>query len=434
MAIATQRPAVVPAELRGLRPAGNYTFDELYRFAQMCHASGLFEDVADAAQAMIKIVKGQELGLPPTTAMAGFDLIKKRLFIKPWIIAAQINACGYGGYKILEQTDQVCTIQFTKKYAGEGWKVCPPVRYTFAEAEAHGLVNRSPHWKASPAHMLYQRAMGRGGAMYFPELLAGLQPPQDDTPITEEQHAGNIRDLFGDDPRGSTPTVPVEAIKSVTPEPLPAENRQETTQQPQGATQGAQPSAWRDTLTAHREQLAGMADRSQASSPLRPLLGQVDAALGDLAYQESQGFTLAGQVLDALYDGAQPAQLHPIWARIAQWYTEAARAEQYAAYQAWACKRYRVATVAQIGEQDLEEMAAKVYATLEPLIVARQQREEDPRANAHAAVSDALGTTDTPRGDVQDQDGSQGASWGPESPNLFEAEEAFAKQKDATED
>ena len=169
--------ALVPTELKGLRPAGAYTFDELYRFAQMCHASGLFEDVTDAAQAMIKIVKGQELGLPPTTAMAGFDLIKKRLFIKPWVIAAQINACGYGSYRVTVQTAEVCSILFQRKYRGEGWRDCPLVSYTWAEAKGQSLVDRSAHWKASPGHMLYQRCMGRGGAMYFPELIAGLQTP-----------------------------------------------------------------------------------------------------------------------------------------------------------------------------------------------------------------------------------------------------------------
>lgn len=190
--------AIMPQELGPLRPAGAYTFDELYRFAQMCHASDMFEDVADAAQAMIKIVRGQELGLPPTTAMTAFDIIQKRLFIKPWAIAAKINACGYGGYEVLEQTAEQCTIQFLRKYPGRGWVYCPPLTYTLAEAEAHGLTKRSPHWRTSPAHMLYQRCMGRGGAMYFPELLAGIEPPLDDTPIPPERHAANVVDLFGD--------------------------------------------------------------------------------------------------------------------------------------------------------------------------------------------------------------------------------------------
>jgi len=191
--------AVVHADLTGVQTSGTQTFDTLYRVAQACYASGLFEDVTDEAQAFVKILKGQEMGLPPTTAMSAFDLIRKRLFIKPWVIAAKINACGYGSYRVQEQSAERCTLLFSRRYPGQGWGECPPVTYTFAEAKAQGLVERSAHWKASPAHMLYQRCMGRGGAMYFPELLAGLEPPQDDTPLPETRHRQNIIDLFGGD-------------------------------------------------------------------------------------------------------------------------------------------------------------------------------------------------------------------------------------------
>jgi hypothetical protein len=214
----TPTKALIPSELHGLRPAGTYTFDELYRLAQVCHASGMFKDTADAAQAMMKIVRGQELGLPPTTAMSAFDIIKDRLFIKPWVIAAKINACGYGTYEVTAQSPESCTIGFMKKYPGRGWVALPPVTYTLAEAKAHGLVERSPHWKASPANMLYQRAMGRGGAMYFPELLAGLEMPPDDTPVSRAQREQHVIELFGDDPRGSTPTRPAGGAADYVPQ------------------------------------------------------------------------------------------------------------------------------------------------------------------------------------------------------------------------
>ncbi len=210
----SKRPELALRELGPMRPAGSYTFDELYRFAQMCHTSGMFSDVADAAQAMVKIVKGQEMGLPPTTAMSAFDIIQKKLFIKPWAIAALINASGYGSYRVTEQTDTQCTIGFRRKYAGEGWVDLPLVTYTIAEAQAHGLIQRSPHWKASPAHMLYQRAMGRGGARYFPELLAGIQPPPDEGRLTPDRHRDNVTALFGEpvDPTAYAPPTPAPKL------------------------------------------------------------------------------------------------------------------------------------------------------------------------------------------------------------------------------
>ena len=224
MATQPQDKFLLPAELQGQLPAGSYGFNEMYRFAQICQASGLFEDVADAAQAFVKIAKGQEMGLPPTAAMSAFDIIRKRLFVKPWVIAAKINTCGYGTYQVLTQTPEQCTIAFSRKYPGRGWADLPVVSYTFAEAKQQGLTERSAHWKASPGHMLYQRAMGRGGAMYFPELLAGLEPPQDDTPISSEQHRKNIVDLFGVEPEEPAPA----SAKKVTPSGKAAQQQART--------------------------------------------------------------------------------------------------------------------------------------------------------------------------------------------------------------
>lgn len=214
---AVQRPPTRAQLVPGMLPAGSYSLEQLEHLATVCHKSGLFDDVTDAAQAFMKILKGQELGLPVTASMQGFDIIRKKLFIKPATIGALINTCGYGSYRVVEQTDQVCTIHFLRKYPGQGWLDCPPVSYTLAEAKAHGLVERSPHWKASPAHMLFQRCMGRGGAMYFPELLAGLQPPQDDTAIAPEQHAQNLCDVYGVEPESiatATPAADQEAALS----------------------------------------------------------------------------------------------------------------------------------------------------------------------------------------------------------------------------
>jgi len=196
--MATPSVDLLPAELHGQVVGSIYNFDQLYKFAQVAQASGLFTDIADAAQAFMKVCKGAELGLPPTTSMTAFDIIAKRLFIKPWAIAAKINSCGYGSYHIETQTPEECVILFRRKYAGRGWVTLEPVRYTITEAREHGLVQRSPHWKASPAHMLYQRCMGRGGAMYFPELLAGLTPPPDDAPIAPDDHEANVTALFGE--------------------------------------------------------------------------------------------------------------------------------------------------------------------------------------------------------------------------------------------
>ena len=299
----------MPAELVGLRPAGVYTFDELYRLAQVCHASGMFKDTADAAQAMIKIVRGQEMGLPPTTAMMAFDIIKDRLFIKPWAIAAKINSCGYGTYRVIMQTPEECSIAFKRRYPVEGWVALPLISYTIAEAKAHGLVERSPHWKANPAHMLYQRAMGRGGSMYFPELLAGLEAPPDDTPIPAERHRQNIVELFGDT-QGS-PNDVSHARDAARDETLSNKatggtggRGEQNSEAPAGQKQAHAPEpSWKLTLRAHRDTIAQMvvsgAHEEDQRAKLDDLLESIDFALSPLGtVTDTQGFNLASAVLE----------------------------------------------------------------------------------------------------------------------------------------
>ena len=100
---AIAHPPSLAQVLPGMLPAGSYTIDPDERLATVCHKCGLFDDVTDAAQAFMKILKGQELGLPVTASMQAFDIIRKRLFIKPWAIADLIDSCGYGSYRVVQQ-------------------------------------------------------------------------------------------------------------------------------------------------------------------------------------------------------------------------------------------------------------------------------------------------------------------------------------------
>jgi hypothetical protein len=278
MATNQQQLMRAPRELQGVQVSGGYTFDEMYRIAQACHASGLFSDTKDANQALVKLLKGSEMGLPPTTAMNAFDIIQGHIFVKPWAIAAKINACGYGSYRVEEQTDEQCTILFSRKYPGKGWVDCPKVTFTFAQAQAQKLTERSVHWKSSPAHMLYQRCMGRGGAMYFPELLAGLEPPQDDTPIPVKRHIANVSDLYGD-AAGQQEARRFEA--------RPVEEPPRGTKT---SAAHAETLAW-ETLEAHKDD-AQLPD---------DLLTRIQAALSPLApATEGEAFALAQEVLSCL--------------------------------------------------------------------------------------------------------------------------------------
>ena len=68
----------------------------------------------------------------------------------------------------------------------------------------------------------------------------------------------------------------------------------------------------------------------------------------------------------------QPPALHTAWAQIQRWYEEADRADQFHDFAVWVCKRCKVTRLEDIAETELPDITAKVYATLEPLILARK--------------------------------------------------------------
>lgn len=162
--------------------------------------SGLFSDVKDSAQALVKIVKGQEMGLQPMASMQAFDIIKGQIFVSGKACAALVNTCPYAEYRLLDSTPEACTVAFAKR-TREGWVDLEAVTYTFAMAKARGLTERSPEWKTDPENMLFWRCMTRGVRRYFSELTMGLSVSIAQEPVDDSAAKANIADLFGDDRR-----------------------------------------------------------------------------------------------------------------------------------------------------------------------------------------------------------------------------------------
>jgi hypothetical protein len=164
-----------------------------------------------------------------------------------------------------------------------------------------------------------------------------------------------------------------------------------------------------------RQMLSAAAERGQLL--MAPSL-EVTPRLLDTASEQAKGLHehIGDLYGDAATSPGKPLHtLHPIWATIEEWYTLAGRHEKYAEYQVWARKQYRVSQIHDIGEEALSAMALRVYAALEPLIVARHTSDVAP------------GSTITPESDIPDE-GTSGASWGPENPHLMVDDEGDAQE------
>jgi len=148
---------------------------DLAQLGQVLAKSGFFADTRDAAQAIVKVLAGQELGIGPIAAMTGVYLVKGRVAIGANIMAAAVKRSGKYNYRVAELSDTVCRLIFTEngKDAGES-------TFTVADAKRAGTQNLDKF----PRNMLFARALSNGVKWYAPDVF------QTTVYTPEELHAG----------------------------------------------------------------------------------------------------------------------------------------------------------------------------------------------------------------------------------------------------
>ena len=126
--------------------------------------SGMFPDIKSAAQAIVKIQAGQEIGIPPFAAMSGIHIIQGKPTIGAGVMASCVKGSGKYDYRVVESTEQVCSIDFfqCKEKIGNS-------TFTIADAKKAGTKNLDKF----PKNMLFARAMSNGVKWFTPDVFAG---------------------------------------------------------------------------------------------------------------------------------------------------------------------------------------------------------------------------------------------------------------------
>jgi hypothetical protein len=151
---------------------------ELQTAANAMHASGYFGDVKSQAQAMVKVMAGAEIGLPPFASMSGIHIVSGKPVIGSNLIATLVKNDPRYDYRVKQADDTACVIQWY-----EGGKLVGESSFTRQEAAA-GNVDKSwdkdksawkekATWKAFPSDMLFARAISRGARRYAPGIFGG---------------------------------------------------------------------------------------------------------------------------------------------------------------------------------------------------------------------------------------------------------------------
>lgn len=140
--------------------------------------SGFFTDARDAAQAMVKVMAGAELGFGPIASMTGIYVVKGRITLSANLIAAAIKRSRKYDFRVREISHERCEIEFFQGSESIGVSIV-----TMAEAKAgkwdmdwdRDSKSWKPKqtWQSFPKNMLYARALSNGAKWFVSDVFGG---------------------------------------------------------------------------------------------------------------------------------------------------------------------------------------------------------------------------------------------------------------------
>ena len=201
-------------------------FDTTQRVAKAMAASGYFTDARDAAQAIVKIMAGQEMGLGAFSSMTGIHIIQNKPVLSSNLIATLIKNDPRYDYRIAKLDDTGCTINFFEGNDKVGESI-----FNKANATAAGLT--TGNWIKFPRNMYFARAISNGAKWYTPGVFGGAPvytPDELGADVDEDGHIIDVTPTF-DEVSGDSEPEP----KHFEPDdetPTPSDNGQgpETTE------------------------------------------------------------------------------------------------------------------------------------------------------------------------------------------------------------
>ncbi|MBL7740289.1 MAG: hypothetical protein JNK14_13820 [Chitinophagaceae bacterium] len=150
---------------------------EAIALGKQFHESQMFPDIKSAAQAIVKIQAGAEIGIPPFAAMSGIHIIQGKPSIGAGLMASSVKASGKYDYRVVQQDEKACSIDF---YQGKD-KIGNST-FTAEDAKRAGTKNMDKFAK----NMLFARAMSNGVKWFCPDVFAGPVYVPEEMEVTED--------------------------------------------------------------------------------------------------------------------------------------------------------------------------------------------------------------------------------------------------------
>lgn len=142
--------------------------------AQAMAMSGMFPDIArDSAKAFVKIMAGQEMGIPPFQAMSDISIISGKAAAGGNIYASKVKAHPRYDYHVNRWDRKGCDLEFSELKTDGKWKTLGVSSFTEEDAADAQLLGKDS-WKKYPRNMYFNRAMTAGVRTYCPDALNGI--------------------------------------------------------------------------------------------------------------------------------------------------------------------------------------------------------------------------------------------------------------------
>lgn len=175
-------------------------------------ASGYFSDAREAAQAVVKVLAGAELGFGPIASMTGVFIVKGRVTLSANLMAAAIKRHPKYDYRIRDITDTMASVAFfERRHGASELEEVGTSEFTMDDARKAGLAG-GENWKKYPRNMLLWRAMSNGAKFYCPDAFSG-------SPVYMPDELGIEIDGATGEVLDAEPIVTVARPRPLEPEP-----------------------------------------------------------------------------------------------------------------------------------------------------------------------------------------------------------------------
>ncbi|MCC6419514.1 MAG: hypothetical protein IT429_14875 [Gemmataceae bacterium] len=173
--------AVVKAEPRlngAVSPVNLNNLQDVLQLGEVLARSGFFADARSAAQAVVKVLAGRELGFASIASMVGIHIIEGKPVVGAHLMASMIKRSGRYDYRVVTLNRSECSVEFLER-RGEKWEPLGRVSMTFAEATETGLAlgkdgRVKANWARNADDMLFARCISKGYRRYCPDLTGGV--------------------------------------------------------------------------------------------------------------------------------------------------------------------------------------------------------------------------------------------------------------------